>query len=67
MQPTEILITRADFLALDIGLRGYDAVQLASALIWHQSMDQEVVMGCFDRTLSGAAQELGLTTIPDEF
>lgn len=65
VQPTEFLIARADSLAWDIGLRGYDAVQLASALIWHHSMDQEVIMGCFDRRLSRAAQELGLTTLPD--
>ena len=65
--PADFLIARADFLAWDIGLLGYDAVLLASAPIWHHSMEQEVVMGCFDRRLSRAAQELGLTTLLDEF
>ena len=66
VQPTEFLIARADSLAWDIGLRGYDAVQLASALTWHDSMEQDVVMGSFDLRLSRAAHKLGLTTIPGE-
>src|SRR5262249_49509286 len=35
---TEALVERAEVLAWDQGLRGYDAVQLASALTWQESV-----------------------------
>lgn len=35
---SEALVSRAETLAWDYGLRGYDAVQLASALTWQESI-----------------------------
>jgi hypothetical protein len=33
VQATEVLVARADELAWELGLRGYEAVHLASALV----------------------------------
>ena len=55
IQATENLVTRADTLAWELGLRGYDAVQLASAIIWHERMDQELHLVTFDSQLWQAA------------
>ncbi|UCG23217.1 MAG: type II toxin-antitoxin system VapC family toxin [Chloroflexota bacterium] len=64
VQATETLIARADVLAWEMGLRGYDAVQLASALTWRDSMEVDVVMGTYDRQLWRAAQSQGLMPFP---
>ena len=66
VQATETLLVRADTLAWELGLRGYDAVQLASALIWQESMEQQIVLATFDRQLGEAAHQRGLTTFPEE-
>jgi uncharacterized protein len=39
---TEALVERAEALAWDYGLRGYDAVQLASAIIWQEVVGTEI-------------------------
>ena len=66
IQATETLIARADSLAWELGLRGYDAVHLASAIVWHESMELELHMATFDRQLWEAAYERGLKTIPKD-
>ena len=48
---TEALVSRADTLAWDYALRGYDAVQLASALTWQESLGMPVTLATFDREL----------------
>ncbi|HEX6384610.1 MAG TPA: hypothetical protein VF177_08075 [Anaerolineae bacterium] len=63
---TETLVARADTLAWELGLRGYDAVHLASALLWHEGMDQAVVLATFDRHLWKAAGQRGLITFPED-
>jgi predicted nucleic acid-binding protein len=62
---TEALIDRADTLAWEYGLRGYDAVQLASALTWQESAGQAVVLASFDQQLWEAATTSGLVAWPD--
>lgn len=62
---TEVLISRAESLAWDYGLRGYDAVQLSAALTWQDSIGQEVSLGTFDRQLWDAAPRAGLRVWPD--
>jgi predicted nucleic acid-binding protein len=64
---TEILVARADTLSWEIGLRGYDAVQLASVLLWREGMEQEIVMATFDQKLWQASRKLGLSLVPDVF
>jgi uncharacterized protein len=51
------LAARAGGYAEDLGLRGYDAVHLTTAL---ELGDEEVVMVTWDRDLTGAAQTVGL-------
>ena len=48
IQATEYLLARADALAFQIGLRGYDAVHLTSVLLWNEGMDEDVTMATFD-------------------
>lgn len=63
---TELIVTRASNLAWDFGLRGYDATHLASALVWKESIDLDVVVGTFDRQLWQAAKQSGLTVWPED-
>jgi uncharacterized protein len=66
IQATEPLVARADTLAWEMGLRGYDAVHLASALLWRENMDQDVVVATFDRQLWQAAGASGLICFPEQ-
>jgi uncharacterized protein len=63
---TEALVDRARTLAWDHALRGYDAVQLASALMWQESVGMEVIVGTFDRQLWAAAQQAGMKVWPED-
>jgi predicted nucleic acid-binding protein len=63
---TEALVERAEGLAWEHGLRGYDAVQLASALTWQESVGQEIVLATFDQQLWEAAGRAGLKAWPDQ-
>lgn len=62
---TEALVERADLLAWEQGLRGYDAVQLASGLSWQESVGEEIVLATFDQQLWDAARRTGLKVWPD--
>ena len=61
---TEALLSRADTLAWDYALRGYDAVQMASALTWQESIGRAVTLATFDRELWEASQKAGLLVWP---
>jgi predicted nucleic acid-binding protein len=63
---TELLVSRAETLAWDYGLRGYDAIQLASALTWQESIGADVVLATFDRQLWEAAPGVGLQAWPED-
>ncbi len=62
----EALVSRAETLAWDHGLRGYDAVQLAAALTWQDSIGQDVILATFDRQLWESAPQAGLQAWPNE-
>jgi len=62
----EALVSRAETLAWDHGLRGYDAVQLAAALTWRDSVGQDVVLATFDRELWEAAPRAGVQAWPEK-
>lgn len=66
IQTTEALIAYADELAWDLGLRAYDAVQLASASLWRDTLEEEVALATFDRRLWEAAAHQGLLPLPAE-
>ncbi len=61
---TEILVSRAASLAWDHGVRGYDAVHLASALFWQDMLGEPVTLASYDRPLSDAAKATGLIPWP---
>jgi predicted nucleic acid-binding protein len=63
---TEAVVQRAETLAWELGLRGYDAVHLASSLAWQESAGQEIVLATFDQQLWEAAKRTGLKPWPDE-
>ena len=64
LQLTENLVARAASLAWEQGLRGYDAVHLATALVWHETLGQPVLVATFDRQLWQGAQATGLIAWP---
>ena len=63
---SDTLVSRAETLAWDYGLRGYDAVQLASALTWQESIGRDVFLGTFDSQLWEAAPGAGLHVWPEK-
>ncbi len=64
IQITEGVISRADALAWEHQLRGYDAVQLAAASFWQETIESTVTMATFDQTLWKATKQVGLATFP---
>lgn len=63
---TEALVEWAETLAWDHGLRGYDAVQLASALAWQESVGTEIALATFDQQMWEAAPKAGVKAWPDK-
>ena len=61
---TERLVKHASDLAWSHGLRGYDAVQLASAAAWQQAIGRNVTLCTFDLKLWEAARVIGLFVFP---
>ena len=64
VQVTEIVVARADGLAWEHGLRGYDAVHLAAAFLWQEAIGEPVSFSTFDRRLWSAANKVGLIPHP---
>jgi predicted nucleic acid-binding protein len=62
---SEALVSRAEALAWDFALRGYDAVQLASALTWQEAVGAEITLATFDRQLWDAGKKAGVRIWPD--
>jgi uncharacterized protein len=52
-------------LAWEFGLRGYDAMHLASAMIWQEALDVPVGLATFDCLLWGAGQKAGIEIWPE--
>jgi hypothetical protein len=61
---TEALVARAETLAWNHALRGYDAVQLAPALTWQESVGADIVVATFDTQLWKAARQAGMKVWP---
>jgi predicted nucleic acid-binding protein len=64
VQVTEMAVTRADTLAWEHGLRGYDAVHLAAASLWQDALGEQVTFSTFDRQLWETAKRVGLALHP---
>ena len=58
-------IERASTLAWEYSLRGYDAMHLASALLWQETLDTQITMATFDRDLWQASKKTGLAVWPE--
>ena len=63
---SESLCSRAANFAWSLGLRGYDAVHLATALYWSEQLDEDVTIATFDRELWKATIETGLLRWPEK-
>jgi predicted nucleic acid-binding protein len=66
LQLSEVLLARAASLAWQYGLRGYDAVHLASASFWREILGEFVSLVTYDRQLWEAARVVGLEVFPGE-
>ena len=62
---TPLLIERSARLAWDLGLRGYDATHLATALHWQEILESNVVLATYDKELWTAALKSGLKIWPE--
>jgi predicted nucleic acid-binding protein len=62
---TEDLVARADRLACEFGLRGYDAVHLAAVLTWQENLNFPVTLATYDKELADAARQSGLAVLPE--
>jgi uncharacterized protein len=60
----DAIVTRAESLAWLYGLRGYDAVHLASALVWQEQLAHAITLATFDQELWEAAGSAGLDVWP---
>ncbi len=62
---TEALAARADELAWKHGLRGYDAIHLATALGWGVGLSEAATLATYDQQLWRAAQNEGFLVWPE--
>jgi len=61
-----LILSRAEQVAWDFGLRGYDAVHLASALHWQEVLGEPVTVATFDRELWNVSATTGLAAWPPD-
>ena len=60
----EITVQRADELACRYGLRGFDSVHLACAILYREGLGEPVTLAAYDRPLWQAARAEGLIALP---
>lgn len=60
------VVARADNLAWEYGLRGYDAIHLAAAAVWQEALRQGIVLASFDRALWAAGVQVGMQVYPPD-
>ena len=59
------IVDRAAALAWEFPLRGYDAVHLASAVLWQETLETQITLATFDWELWSAGSLVGLTVWPE--
>jgi len=59
------IIERASRLAWEHGLRGYDAVHLASVMVWQETLDMSIIFATFDHNLWKAGEKERLKVWPE--
>ena len=60
------VVVRADTMAWEYGLRGYDAIHLAAAAVWQEALRQEITLASYDRALWDAAVQMGFSVYPSD-
>lgn len=58
-------IERASKLAWEYSLGGYDAIPLACAILWQETLETQITMATFDRDLWRASKKAGLAAWPE--
>lgn len=66
LQLTEAVAARADTLAWEYGLRGYDSVHLATALSWQETLGEQVTLATYDHELWRAGKQAGMALWPKD-
>lgn len=66
IQLPQTLAKHAGQLAWQDGLRGYDAMHLATAVWWQTNLEQDLVVATYDRELWRAAKQHGLSVFPEQ-
>jgi predicted nucleic acid-binding protein len=61
---TETIVAQADALSWEHSLRGYDAVHLATALFWQETLGEPLTLVTYDRQLWEAARKSKLRVFP---
>lgn len=61
---TETIVAQADTLSWEHSLRGYDAVHLATALFWQETLGEPLTLVTYDRQLWEAACKSKLNVFP---
>jgi len=59
------IAAKAGAIAWKLGLRGYDAVHLASALFWGDMLGEQITLATFDKELWASAQKSELVPWPN--
>lgn len=62
---SEEIVARADLLACEYSLRGYDATHLSCGLTWQDALELRVSLVSFDAELRDAARKSGLLVLPE--
>ena len=65
LQVSSTVVDRAERLAFEENLRGYDTVQLASALVWRTGLGEDVTFATFDLRLWEAVGRHVLHPFPE--
>lgn len=58
-------VEKASDLAWKYGLRGYDSLHLAAALLWRETLDVRISFASFDRNLWLVSRQAGLDPWPE--
>lgn len=62
IEVSEALMAQAEAMAWDHNLRGYDAVHLASAIIWQKILPASLTLATFDRELWEVTHAVGMNS-----
>jgi predicted nucleic acid-binding protein len=59
-------IERASVIAWNHGIRGYDSLHLAAALLWQETLGSQITLATFDRELWVAGHKAGMLSWPEK-